>query len=103
MKYLMKIEFPNETGNKRLKDPDFGKKMQDILQEIKAEAVYFTTICGNRGCYAVVNMDDASQIPALAEPFFIWMNAEINIYPVMTLEDLAKAGPAIEAAFKKWG
>jgi hypothetical protein len=51
----------------------------------------------------VVNMDDASQMPALSEPFFYWLKAEIDFIPVMTLEDLAKAGPSIGAAVKKWG
>jgi hypothetical protein len=69
----------------------------------KAEAAYFTTVCGNRGGYIIVNMDDASQIPAIAEPVFMWLKAEIEFYPVMTPEDLGKAGPAIEAANKKWG
>ena len=103
MKYIMKVRFPNETGNIRIKDPLFGKKMQEILTEVKAEAVYFATICGGRGCYAVVNVDDASQMPAKAEPFFLWLQAEVDFIPVMTLEDFAKAGPAIEAATKKWG
>jgi hypothetical protein len=49
-----------ENGNKALKDPLFGKKMQDLLKEVKSEAAYFTTICGNRGGYIIVNMDDAS-------------------------------------------
>ena len=103
MKYLMKVKFPNEYGNNRLKDPGFGHKMKELLAEVKAEAAYFTTICGDRGCYLVVNINDASQIPALAEPFFFWLHAEIEFLPVMTPEDLGKAGPAIEAAFKKWG
>jgi hypothetical protein len=103
MKFIMKVRFPDEIGNERLKDPQFGKKMHELLADIKAEAAYFTTICGNRGCFVVVNLTDASQMPAIAEPFFIWMNAEIDWYPVMTPEDLGKAGPSIEAAFKKWG
>ncbi len=104
MKYIMKIKMASgDVGNALLKDPLFGKKMQDLLTEVKAEAAYFTTICGNRGCYIVVNMDDASQIPAIAEPFFFWLKAEIDFIPVMTPADLGKAGPAIEAAFKKWG
>jgi hypothetical protein len=48
-------------------------------------------------------MDEASQMPAIAEPFFIWLKAEIDFIPVMTLEDLGKAGPSIQAAVKKWG
>jgi hypothetical protein len=53
--------------------------------------------------YIIVNIDNASQIPAMAEPVFIWLKAEIEFIPVMTPEDLGKAGPAIEAANKKWG
>jgi hypothetical protein len=104
MKYIMKVKVaPGETGNQVLRDPLFGKKMQDALKEVKAEAAYFTTINGSRGAYIIVNLDDASQIPAVAEPFFLWMKAEIDFYPVMTPEDLGKAGPAIEAVIKKWG
>ena len=104
MKYIMKVKMASgEDGNKLLKDPLFGKKMQDLLAEVKAEAAYFTTICGHRGAYVIINMDDASQIPAIAEPFFLWLKAEIEFYPVMTPADLGKAGPAIEAASKKWG
>lgn len=103
MKYIMKIRIPNETGNENLRDPQFGKKMQEALSEIKAEAAYFTTVNGGRGGYIIVNMDDASQIPAVAEPFFAWLKADIDFLPVMTPEDLKKAGSSIEAAFKKWG
>ncbi len=104
MKFIMKIKMASgEAGNELLKDPQFGKKMHDLLAEVKAEAAYFTTICGSRGGFIVVNLNDASQIPAIAEPFFLWLKAEIDWYPVMTPEDLGKAAPAIEAAFKKWG
>jgi hypothetical protein len=103
MKYLMKVRMSNEFGNDYMKDPQFGKKMREVLAEVKAEAAYFTTICGSRGCYVVVNMNDASQMPALAEPFFLWLKAEVDFYPVMTPEDLGRASASIEAAVKKWG
>jgi hypothetical protein len=51
----------------------------------------------------VLNLNDASEIPAVAEPFFLWLNAEIEFLPVMRPEDLQKAGPAIGAVVKKWG
>jgi len=47
-------------------------------------------------------MKDASQIPAFAEPFFHWLNAKVEFLPVMLPEDLAKAGPSIATAVKKW-
>jgi hypothetical protein len=103
MKYIMKVRFSEKSGNDKIKDPQFGKKMQEVLKEVKAEAAYFGTICGSRGGYIVVNMSDASQMPALAEPFFLWLDADVDFIPVMTPEELGKAGPSIEAAVKKWG
>jgi len=103
MRYIMKIRIPVEAGNKSLRDPEFGEKMQRALKEVRAEAAYFTTINGQRGGYVVVSMDDASQIPAIAEPFFLWLDADIDFVPVMLPEDLGKAGPAIGAAVKNWG
>ena len=40
-------------------------------------------------------MQDASQIPAIAEPWMLAFNASIELHPVMIPDDLAKAGPAI--------
>jgi len=47
-------------------------------------------------------MQDASQIPAIAEPWFLAFNASIEIHPVMVPDDLAKAVSAIEAAVNKY-
>ena len=47
-------------------------------------------------------MQDASQIPAIAEPWFLAFNASIEIHPVMVPDDLARAGSAIEVAVKKY-
>jgi len=99
----MKIRMSIEKGNEALRDPQFGHKMSELLAEIKAEAAYFSTVNGQRGAYVILNLNDASEIPAIAEPFFLWLNADIDFLPVMKPEDLAKAGPAIGAAVKKWG
>jgi hypothetical protein len=103
MRYILKFSFPIEPGNSALSDPKFGAKMQKLLTDIKAEAAYFTTINGQRGAYVVLQMNDASQIPGIAEPFFLWLKADIEFIPVMTPEDLMKAGPSIESAVKMWG
>ena len=103
MRYLLKFRIPIEAGNKALDDPEFGTRMQQLLAEMNAETAYFTTIDGQRGGYIVVSFDDASKIPVLAEPLFFWFKADVEFIPVMLPEDLAKAGPGIEAAIKKWG
>ena len=50
----------------------------------------------------VVNISDMSQIPALAEPWFLTANAKVEFVPAMTPEDLAKAAPSVAAAVKKY-
>jgi hypothetical protein len=38
----------------------------------------------------------------VAEPFFLALNASVEIHPAMTLEDVMKAGPQIENTVKKY-
>ena len=98
MKFIMKVKIPNPYGNDLLKDPKFGLKMKQLLDNVNAEAAYFTTVDAARGGYVIVNMNDASEIPKIAEPFFFWLKADIEFIPVMTPDDLAKAAPSIETA-----
>ena len=103
MRYIMSIRIPIDRGNELLRDPKFGEKMHQLVTGAKAEQAYFSTIDGQRGGYIVVNIQDASEIPGLAEPFFLWLHADIKFQPIMTLEDLQKAGPGIGAAVQNWG
>jgi hypothetical protein len=48
-------------------------------------------------------MKDASQLPAIAEPWFLALNATISVKPAMSAQDLGgAAGTAIEAAVKAY-
>ena len=102
MLYMVKFQFPLERGNEALRDPQFGEKMQQIMTDLKVEEAYFTSINGTRGGYFMLKMNDASQIPAIAEPLFFWLHADVEFIPVMKVADLQKAAPAIKAASEKW-
>ena len=41
--------------------------------------------------FMIVNLDEASQMPSVAEPMFLELDARIEMIPVMTPEALAKA------------
>ena len=79
-----------------------GATIQSILADLGPEAVYFTDNNGQRAGFIFLEMQDASQIPGIAEPWFLAFNASIEIHPVMRPEDLAQAGSAIEKAVKKY-
>jgi hypothetical protein len=102
MRFLFKVNIPVEAGNAAAKAGKLGKTIQSILAELKPEAAYFTDDRGQRTAFLFLEMQDASQMPAIAEPWFLAFNASIEIHPVMVLDDLAKAGGAIQAAVKKY-
>jgi len=102
MRFLMRISWDVEAGNAIVRSGKLGQVVQSILAEQKPEAAYFTAEGGPRGGIIVVNVSEVSQIPALAEPWFLTANAKVEFIPAMTPEDLAKAGPSIEAAIKKY-
>jgi hypothetical protein len=99
----MKVNIPVELGNKAAKSGKLGTTIESILADLKPEAAYFSDDKGQRTGYVFFEMTDASQIPAVAEPWFLAFNAAIEFHPVMVPADLAKAAPAIKKAAKKYG
>lgn len=76
--------------------------MAAILEDLKPEAVYFLDDNGQRTAYIFFDMQDASQIPGVAEPWMLAFNVSVELHPVMVPEDLMKTGPDIEAAVEKY-
>ncbi|MDQ6708369.1 MAG: hypothetical protein M3Z85_20610 [Acidobacteriota bacterium] len=102
MRFLLKISFPVESGNAAAKKDGF-KAIQSILEEQKPEAAYFVAENGKRTGILIINIEDASEIPAIAEPWFLALNAAIEVTPAMLPADLQKAAPAIAKAVKIYG
>jgi hypothetical protein len=102
MRFLLKVKIPVETGNVAAKAGKLGSTIQSILADLKPEAAYFTDNDGQRTGLLFIDMQHASQIPAIAEPWFLAFNASIELHPVMIPDDLVKAGSAIENAVKKY-
>lgn len=103
MRFLLKVNIPVEAGNAAARGGKLRTTIQTILEELKPEAVYFTDSNGQRCGYLFFEMQDASQIPAIAEPWFLAFNASLEFHPVMLPADLAKASGSIEKAVKKYG
>ena len=100
MRMLVRVTLPVEPFNTYVKDGSASAKMGRILGELKPEAAYFMDFDGHRTALLVIHMEDSSQIPSIAEPWFLTFNAECHFKPVMVAEDLAKAD--LPALGKKW-
>jgi len=101
MRMLVEFQLPPEPFNSLVKKGTAGDVIQKILGDLKPEAVYFAAREGKRGGIMVVDLPDASKIPAIAEPFFLHFQATVAFHPCMTPEDLGKAG--LDELGKKWG
>ena len=100
MRFIIKFSLPVEKFNAAVRDGSVGKKIKQILDDTKPEAMYFWEEDGKRGGIMVVNLEKASQIPAIAEPWFLHFDAAVSFRPCMTPEDLAAAG--LEELGKKY-
>jgi hypothetical protein len=83
MRCLLKAEFCTDTANTAIRDGSLDKTIRSILDDLKPEAAYFLASNGKRTAYLFLNMQDTSQIPALAEPWFLALHANVEIVPVM--------------------
>ena len=92
MRMMLFVHIPTEDFNDAVRDGSAGSKMHRILEETRPEAVYFTEHEGERGAVMVVNLEDPSGIPALAEPWYLLFNARVEFKVAMTPEDLGKSG-----------
>ena len=101
MRMLMHVELPLEPFNTAVRDGSVGQKIQRILEAIKPEAAYFSEYHGRRGGTLVVDVNDPSDIPSFAEPWFLTFNAAVEFRIAMTPEDLGRAN--LEDARKEVG
>ena len=100
MRMLIDVVIPVEPFNTLVKNGTAGQIMQKILEDLKPEAAYFAARDGKRGGILVIDVAEASRIPAIAEPFFLHFNANVSFHPCMTPADLGKAG--LEELGKKY-
>jgi hypothetical protein len=101
---LLRVSIPVEAGNAAAQAGTLGSTIERLVAELKPEAAYFfADDHGQRSGSIVFDMTDTAQIPAIAEPWFLALDAQVSLRPVMTPQDLAAAGPSITAAVREFG
>jgi hypothetical protein len=88
MRMLVRATFPVEASNAALKEGRLENTLQTMIERLKPEACYFFAQDGKRSGFFVFDMKDASDIPSIAEPLFVQLNASVEFLPVMNLDDL---------------
>ena len=71
------------------------------MEALQPEAAYFSERHGQRGALLVVNVESPSDVPRLAEPWFLTFEAEVEFRVCMSPEDLGRAG--LDELGRHWG
>lgn len=100
MRMIMLVQFPIEPFNTAVKNGTIGGKIKQIMEAVKPEHAWFSERDGKRGGILIVNVDSPSDVPRLAEPWFLALNAEVEFRIAMTPEDLGSAD--LNAIGKQW-
>jgi len=91
MRMMMTVQVADtESGNDTIEDGSLAQTVQDTVERVQPEAAYFYTIDGCRAFLMVFEMQDTSEIPAIAEPLFMNLNARVHFQPVMNGEELER-------------
>lgn len=101
MKMLLQVRIPNKEFNEAVLDGSAGEKMQKIIEDSKAQSVFMMELNGQRAALMIIDMENESQIPKFAEPWFLQFNANVEFHVVMSPEDLERAN--LKGLGKKWG
>lgn len=88
MRMMAKVSIPVDAGNRAIQAGSLPKVIQQTAERWKPEAMYFTALDGVRTAFIVFDMADSSVLPSFAEPFFMELNAEVELTPVMNSDDL---------------
>jgi hypothetical protein len=104
MRMLLRAIMPNEPANTMIRNGTFQSTVQKILADMKPEASYFVASDNGERCAVIIfDMKESSELPKVAEPFFLAFDARVTVRPTMTPQDLAAGGPGFERAVKEFG
>lgn len=91
MRMMLRWTVPVEKGNEAIKDGSMTRTIESLIETLKPEASYFWARNGKRAGMLVFDMADTAQIPEIAEPLFMSVDAAVEFVPVMNADDLRKA------------
>jgi hypothetical protein len=102
MRFIARVTLPIEAGNRLCADKERSHKFETILSEVRPEHVFFGIENGQRTLFCVCNVENSSELPRIAEPFWLGLQANVEFIPCMNQDEFKKAQTHIDSAARKF-
>ena len=103
MRMLFTVVADTEAATRAIENGTAQQSIKEALERLKPEAAYFLEDSGQRTGIIFFDMKESSQLPAIAEPWFLAFNASLTVRPAMNAEDLAMGMPGMQRAVQAYG
>jgi hypothetical protein len=95
MRMMVTIRVPVQTGNRAIKDGSLARVIQQVTERIRPECAYFFLENGRRTMRAVFDLKTQGDMVPSLEPALLELDAEVELTPVLTAEELAAGFKAL--------
>lgn len=96
MLFIVKATIPNDAGNDMVRSgPGMKELIDKVMGDVRPESAYFAIADGQRTVFMIVNIDKPEEMVRIAEPLWLGVEADVDVYPAMSAEDFEKAGPIL--------
>src|SRR6266700_990333 len=103
MRMMVRFHFAANSGNDAIRSGKVNKVFEQLTADLKPEAVSLYPEQGERGGIVVFDMQDASWVAGVVERFSFGLQAKIELFPVMTPDDLQKGLAMVPDIVKNYG
>ena len=90
MRTMLKAQLNIETASLAIGDGSINDIFGKVFGLCQPEATYFMVENGLRTVIAIFDLKSPDMIPALAEPLFQGLGATVDMWPVMSADELQK-------------
>jgi hypothetical protein len=88
MRVMVRMRSDTEKSSQAVRSGELAQIIGRFMERTKPEAAYFTIDEGKRTSFFIIDMQKSSEMPPLFEEAFMKLGAEIQVTPVMKLEEL---------------
>ena len=88
MRTLVRITPDIDKGNAAILDGTFEHLIAQTVDRLNPETAFFFADHGKRTANFIFDMADSSDIPSVAEPWFLKVGATVEFFPCMNGDDV---------------